>query len=101
MLAVRLEDEETVQYLLKNGAQVNLIETEESESKKEVQSKILQGQDQPTLSPSTSTPTGNDMSPLHIAGFYGRTEMAKLLLENGADVNKKTMKAKHPFTLLP
>lgn len=61
--AVRAKDVNQVEFLLKHGANVNVLER---------------------------TFSRDALNPIHLASEYGPIEIVKLLLDHGADVNTKT-----------
>ena len=51
------------------------------------------------LSADVNAKDGDESTPLHLAAFYGRTETARVLVEQGADVSAKDSEGNTPFNL--
>ena len=92
MTAIYYGRKDIVELLVSMGAQINIYEASASGDFKAFE-KLMGGE--PSLANSFSL---DGFTPLHLASFFGSSEIAKYLIEKGADVNSI---AKNPTKVMP
>ena len=102
-LAVFFGHSETVEVLLKRGANVNAptreamkvtpLASAAAARQIEIARKLIEN------GANVNAKAHNDLTPLHEAAARGNLELAKLLLDNGAEIHARTLDGKTPLAL--